>query len=392
MLELSPFTPIFLMIAISEMALGVYVYMQGRSSPINQLFLYFTLLAGAGGLLELTMASLTGEVEASITARLLLFLLIIELGVGYHLSSKIPFDMGMLFLRPRSRTYPLAVLTLAIALSFSVNGMVQDQYGWLVSSPWSFIGVTSSLLAYVVLIVLSLNRKYTLLEDGVLRRQAGLFSFALAFPAASMLVMLLLVQLGSPVPRIFDLGEMVSVLVFSYGILRYQLFIPPRVVERGGTTTRPLFALVKGRSYLFEFREPDRMFEHVLQGMGEGLSALVICRTHPDRLRAMYRLTRTPFIWLAERPGPDRIDPTNLQLLTHLTLEFVRKGPSLIAFEGLEYILMNNEQNKVLKFLGHLRDHIIVEGSLLLVTVDPRALTGVQKAILEREFEPVVER
>ncbi|KAF5043621.1 hypothetical protein DSECCO2_500320 [anaerobic digester metagenome] len=100
---------------------------------------------------------------------------------------------------------------------------------------------------------------------------------------------------------------------------------------------------------------------------------------------------RTPILWLAQSPGPERVDPSNLQLLTHMTLEFVRKGPSIIALEGLEYLMLNNDLNKVLKFLGQLRDEAIVEGSILLVSVDPRTLTERQRAILERELEVVKE-
>jgi archaellum biogenesis ATPase FlaH len=96
-------------------------------------------------------------------------------------------------------------------------------------------------------------------------------------------------------------------------------------------------------------------------------------------------------MWLAETPGPDRVDPSNLQLLAHMIMGYVRKGPSVIALEGLEYIILNNDLNKVLRFLGQLRDEIIVEGSILLISVDPRTLTERQKAIMERELEVVKE-
>ncbi|HQM67383.1 MAG TPA: DUF835 domain-containing protein, partial [Methanomassiliicoccales archaeon] len=80
-----------------------------------------------------------------------------------------------------------------------------------------------------------------------------------------------------------------------------------------------------------------------------------------------------------------------LQLLTHMVLEFIKEGPALIAIEGLEYIIVNNDLTRVLKFLGQLRDSVMVSGSVLLVVVDPATLTERQRAILERELEVIKE-
>jgi len=85
------------------------------------------------------------------------------------------------------------------------------------------------------------------------------------------------------------------------------------------------------------------------------------------------------------------VNPSNVQMLMHMTTEFVRRAPSVIALEGLEYLMVNNDLNRVLKFLGQLRDEVIVEGSILLVAVDARTLTDRQRAILERELEVIKE-
>lgn len=207
-----------------------------------------------------------------------------------------------------------------------------------------------------------------------------------------MLVMFIIDSLEITIPRVFGIGELISMVVLTYGILRYDLLVPPRVVEKTSVPIRHASQLVKGRAYLFEGQGPSRMFASVMQEMRDGMPASIICRTHPDQLRAQYHLTVTPFIWLAQNPGSDRIDPGNLQMLTHFTLEFLLKGPSLIVIEGLEYLLTNNETNKVFKFLGQLRDNVILEGSILVLSVDPRTLTERQKAILEMEFEPIAEK
>jgi len=281
------------------------------------------------------------------------------------------------------------VLTVALATAFSVGEMVDDRYGWVPVSHLPFQLLLLLLLVYLTLLSVTMARRWGALH-GVQRRQAIIFNGALAIPAAGMVLIMGLAVFDAEVPRIYGFGELISVAVLAYGILRYQLLVPARVLEPT-VIHRPVPSLVRGRAYLFEFASSERMFESMVQEMSGGMSAFIIARTHPDQLRARYQLMHTPILWLAQTPGPDRVDPSNVQLLTHMTLEFVRKGPSVIAMEGLEYLMLNNDLNKVLRFLAQLRDEVIVEGSILVITVDPRTLTERQRAILERELEVVKE-
>jgi hypothetical protein len=390
MFEYGPLTPAFLILAVSEVVLGGYVFLRGRSSPINRMFFILALLAATGSVLDLMVASLTSGDQAAWAFRLLIFTMTIEMGVAYRLNTLVSLDSGLINLRFRSPFIPLVVLSIAFLLTLTVGGMVRDQYGWVPDSDLPFTMLAIMLLGYLFIMVMSLMMNWAILK-GLKKRQGVIFTFALSFPAFVMVLTMVLVMLGFEAPRIYGWGELVSVAIVAIGILRYELLVPNRVTEATASPSRHVPSLVKGRAYLFESPSSGRMFDSMVHEMREGASALIICRTHPDQLRARYQLTHTPLIWLAQSPGPDRVDPGNLQMLSHMTLEFVRRGPSLIAIEGLEYLLVNNELNKVLKFLGQLRDNVIVEGCMLLVTVDPRTLTDRQRAILEREFESVVE-
>jgi len=389
MVELSPLAPVFLLLAFSEIALGSYVLLKGRLSPVNRSFFNLALLAGIGSLLDLMVASPSSEERAIWTFRLLVFLLIMEMGMAYRLSTLVPHPVPLMFFGKNILAYWLSVLGVSLIAAMSVEGMVNDDYGWVPASDSPFTLLAVLLVIYLLMLTVTFSRRWRGLK-GLIKRQAITMTLALALPAAVMIGIMALAVLGAEAPRMYGLGELVSVVLVAYGILRYKLMVPPRVVEPV-VPYRPVPALVKGRAYLFEFPSADRMFESVAQEMAGGMSAFIVARTHPDQLRARYQLMHTPILWLAQTPGPDRVDPSNVQLLTHMTMEFVRKGPSLIALEGLEYLMLNNDLNKVLRFLGQLRDEVIVEGSILLVSVDPRTLTERQKAILERELEVVKE-
>lgn len=389
MVELSPLAPAFLLLACSEIALGSYVLMKGRLSPVNRSFFALTLLAGVGSVMDLLVASVGSEEQAIWTFRLLVFLLVVEMGVAYRLSTLVPHPVPMLLFGRNRWAYEISVGAVALLTSLSVWDMVDDDYGWVPVSDLPFALLVILLLAYLSLLSVSMVKRWESLR-GLQKRQAAVFNLALAVPALVMIAIMALAAYGAEVPRIYGFGELISVAVVAYGILRYQLLVLPRVVEPV-VAHRPVPALQRGRAYLFEFASPDRMFESVAQEMASGTSAFIIARTHPDQIRAQYQLMHTPILWLAQTPGPDRVDPSNVQMLTHMTMEFVRKGPSIIAMEGLEYLMLNNDLNKVLKFLSQLRDEVIVEGSILVVSVDPRTLTERQKAILERELEVVKE-
>ena len=389
MVELSPLAPAFLLLAFSEIALGSYVLMKGRLSPVNRSFFALTLLAGVGSLLDLLVASVGSEEQAIWTFRLLIFLLIVEMGVAYRLSTLVPHPVPMLLFGNNRWAYEISVVAVALLAAFSVGEMMEDDYGWVPANDLPFASLVLLMLVYLALLSVTLVRRWGGLPE-LQKRQAVVFNSALAIPAVVMIIIMALAVSGAEVPRIYGLGELISVVVVAYGILRYQLLVQPRVVEPA-VLHRPVPSLVKGRAYLFEFASPDRMFESVAQEMAGGMSAFIIARTHPDQIRARYQMMQTPIIWLAQTPGPDRVDPSNVQMLTHVTMEFVRKGQSVIAMEGLEYLMLNNDLNKVLRFLSQLRDEVIVEGSILLVSIDPRTLTERQRSILERELEVVKE-
>lgn len=385
MVELSPLAPVFLLLAFSEIALGSYVLAKGRLSPMNRTFFNLALLAGIGSGLDLMVASLGSEEQARWAFRLLVFLLIVEMGMAYRLNTMVPHPVPMFVYGNNLLAYWLSVLGVSLIAAMSVGNMVSDDFGWVPESDAPFALLTMLLAIYLALLAITFARRWKG-SKGLMKRQVITMTAALAIPAALMIAIMSLVASGAETPRVYGFGELASVLILAYGILRFQLMVPPRVVEPA-VPHRSVPALVKGRAYLFEFATPDRMFESVAQEMSGGMSAFIIARTHPDQLRTAYQLMHTPVLWLAQTPGPDRVAPSNLQLLTHMTMEFVHKGPSVIALEGLEYLMLNNDLNKVLKFLGQLRDEVIVEGSILLVSVDPRTLAERQKAILERELE-----
>ncbi len=385
----APLTYVFLMITFMEVALGVYVLNRGKRLLVNRTFMLLALLAAVGSLLNMILVSLTQVDEASIVAKAMILFIVIELGTAYYLNMIVIYDQRTNFFKKHLPIYALIILIIASILALNVPSISRDEIGWIFQASWPMTILVVLLITYVVMVVVAQVRKFNHLQNKERRVQSLIYTFALTFPANFTLFILALYTWGFQTPRLNGLGELLSIVLMSYCIVHYHLFSTDLVQEEVVKVTKRTSPLHSGRAYLIESPNLEHMFELLLQEMEIGTPALIICRTHPDQLRARYQLLKTPLIWLAQSPGPDRIDPGNLQLLTHFTLEFMRKGHLIIAIEGLEFLLVNNELTGVLRFIGQLRDHVIMEDAILLLTVDPRTLTEKQKAILERELELV---
>jgi len=156
------------------------------------------------------------------------------------------------------------------------------------------------------------------------------------------------------------------------------------------------YNLTPGRAYVVEESPPDISFDafvNIVSTTGEGGKksvGLAVSRQHPDLIRQKYGLEETPLHWLATRAGPDVISPTNLGILTHTLIKFIEENPSgVILLDGIEYLVSNNDFNKVLRVIDQVNDHISQSRSIMIIPVDPRAFDSKELALLERNMEKI---
>lgn len=163
--------------------------------------------------------------------------------------------------------------------------------------------------------------------------------------------------------------------------------------ESGLGITRK-YKLAPGRTYIVEESPPDISFDafvNILSTVSDGSKktvGLAVSRQHPDLIRQKYGLEATPIFWLATRAGEDVISPTNLGILTNTLVRFVEENQDgVVLLDGLEYLISNNDFNKVLRVIDQVNDHISQSRSLMIVPVDPRAFSQKELALLERNTE-----
>lgn len=164
--------------------------------------------------------------------------------------------------------------------------------------------------------------------------------------------------------------------------------------EKGLGITRK-YNLAGGKSYIVEESPPDISFDafvNIISTTSDGLCkkavGLAISRQHPDLIKQKYGLEQTPLYWLATRTGQDVISPTNLGILTHTLIQFIEQNPcGVILLDGLEYLVSNNDFNKVLRVIDQVNDQISQSTAIMIIPVDPRAFDTKELALLERNVE-----
>lgn len=168
--------------------------------------------------------------------------------------------------------------------------------------------------------------------------------------------------------------------------------------EAGLGITRK-YNLASSRSYVVEESPPDISFDafvNIVSTTGENgkkTAGLAVSRQHPDLIRQKYGLEATPLFWLATRAGEGVISPTNLGILTHTLVTFVKENPSgIILLDGIEYLVSNNDFNKVLRVIDQVSDHISQSKSVMIIPIDPRAFDPKELALLERNMEKISSR
>lgn len=177
-------------------------------------------------------------------------------------------------------------------------------------------------------------------------------------------------------------GLRIAVLAFLV-LLSFRftkLFAPPEEIP----LERP--HLEKGTMYLVKGRDVGRSYSLFADWFNKNATGLIITRKSPPRIRAAYNLNAAPTLWLSQKDDENVLYPTQLHKLSYLISEavFDQKDP-VILLDGLEYLIVHNKFEPVLKQLYIIREVLSRHGGIMLIPVDPEAFSDREMGFLEKE-------
>ncbi len=144
-------------------------------------------------------------------------------------------------------------------------------------------------------------------------------------------------------------------------------------------------ALEPGEAYLVT-QGQARALSVFQEELRKGYRGLCISRTHPNKLREPMDMKSASMVWLSQ--GEEGAEENLLRDLSVRVSKFVYgRSKAIVLLDGLEYLILQNDFPKVLKFLQRLKDMLAAKGARLLLPVDLHALVESQRALLTREFK-----
>lgn len=163
------------------------------------------------------------------------------------------------------------------------------------------------------------------------------------------------------------------------------------------TPANAVIPLKPGHCYLIEENKPNFCFVLFAHYTKEDFKGLCISRVNPKRIRGDYEMPEdAKILWLTDSTAAsDDVIPPSLERITYDIKGFIAESKDgktpLIVFDGLEYLLSNNQFNPVIRFLRRLVDECSMSDSVMLIPLSPLAISQQELKMLEREFD-VVER
>ena len=156
---------------------------------------------------------------------------------------------------------------------------------------------------------------------------------------------------------------------------------------------KPSIELIRtqeGLCYVVRERKPFLAYKLFENSLGEGVPGLCVTRQFPERVREAFELKDTRVLWLSHTPGQDHHNPTSIGTLATITSSFIeRYKKCIVLIDGLEYLVINNGFQQVLRFVEHINEQVMQSRSTVLIPISPNAFSEKELALLERNVEVI---
>lgn len=146
----------------------------------------------------------------------------------------------------------------------------------------------------------------------------------------------------------------------------------------------------EGLCYVVKERKPFLAYKLFESSLSEGVPGLCVTRQFPEKVREAFDLKETRILWLSHTPGKDHHNPTSIGTLATVISSFIeRYSKCVVLIDGLEYLVINNGFQQVLRFVEHINEQVMQSKSTVLIPISPSAFSEQELALLERNVEVI---
>jgi hypothetical protein len=103
-------------------------------------------------------------------------------------------------------------------------------------------------------------------------------------------------------------------------------------------------------------------------------NSICITRLHPDYVAEKFNVRARKCYWLSGCKGKDIISPKSLGQIVKMVKTDAKVGKPVVFLDGLEYLLLWNEMNKVISALDEIQDVLAANNGTMVICFDPLTL------------------
>jgi len=145
-----------------------------------------------------------------------------------------------------------------------------------------------------------------------------------------------------------------------------------------------------GTIYLLKERKPIVSYRLFERALAMNIPGLCVTRQYPERLKENFEIGTARFVWLSHTPGKDHHNPTSIGTLATLISSFIERYRKCVCIiDGLEYLVINNGFQQVLKFAELINEQVMQSDSIVLIPISENAFSEKEMALLERNIETI---
>lgn len=386
----SPINSFDILIAgIICLGLGVLILRMKPYLKVSQLYIITMSMAAIYTSVMFLLHNAASAQMASLFSRAVLMSGVLVSASVLYLSLHPPCEGQSSWPIKRKDHFMLMTVAAAIVVAVMPNEVAAGGTGyWWVPSGWTMIWL-SMLGLLSVPPILYLNKVWDRTEDERSKRHCTLASVAMLMPFIFALLDTFTAWSTMDMRNLVPAGLVITSLILAYSIMDYKPFSAPALApeKRTAAVSVPKVSLVSGHCDLVKGKKADASYRMFIDEVERGSRGLLITNLHPDQVREKYGQVKTPIMWLSGQPGQDRLDPAALTIIQHTMVDFLQKGSRpIILLDGLDYLISENQVDKVLKMIYAVHDAVVVSGAKFIVPIDPLTITGKDLALIEREF------
>jgi uncharacterized repeat protein (TIGR01451 family) len=144
----------------------------------------------------------------------------------------------------------------------------------------------------------------------------------------------------------------------------------------------------KGIGYLIMEENPSKSYGLFSDLIDNGYKGLCITRAFPGRVISNYSFEGVSLLWLSRSKDSNSIIPTNLGGLLRDAKDFMEANKdSVILLDGIEYLIVHNDFQRVLKLVHGINELVAINDSVLIMPLNPLTMEKDKVALLRRDLK-----